>query len=92
MEANVGKVVCEVRKNGTDYLKVVTTAPNTDPGVFVRDNVPGVGKPFWYWPSIPAGAPTSCDFTGAPIVSSDAAANNAAIAAITVRPEDVLTY
>lgn len=91
MEANVGKLVCEINVNGTDVLKVVTTAPNANVGQLVKQ-VPGVGKPFWYWASIPAGAPAACDFTGAPIVSSDIAANNTAIAAITVLPEDVLTY
>lgn len=87
----MGKLVCEVRINGEDVVKALTTATGINVGNFVK-TVPGVGKPFWYWPSIPAGTVIAADFTNAPIVSTDAAANNAAIAAITATPEEVLVY
>lgn len=86
-EILVGKVVCEVTQNGNQVVKVVTTAPNADPGAFVKI-FPGVGKKFWYWPSIPAGDVIGADFTDAPTVTSDATTNNANIAAITADPAD----
>lgn len=85
------KLICEMRVQGVDRLVALTTAPNIDLGAFVKVK-PGVGKPFYVWPSIPQPNPTSCDFSNAPIVSSDVSANNAAISAITVAPEDVLTW
>lgn len=91
MENTMGKLVCEVTVKGVDLLKVVTTAPGANVGQLVK-TVPGIGKPYWYWPTIPAGAPIACDFTGAPIVESDIANNNTNIAAITALPEDVLTF
>lgn len=84
------KLVCERPINGVDTLVVVTTAPGNQ-GLWVKVIVPA-GYPYWIWDSIPTGQVVGCDFTGAPIVSSDVAANNANIAAITVEPEDVLTY
>lgn len=88
----MGKLVCEININGEDVVKVLTTAPNLDLGAFVKNIRPGVGKPFWYWPTIPAGTVVSADFTDAPIVSESASANNAAISAITADPADVLIY
>lgn len=85
------KLVCEIKISGVDTLVALTTAPNIDLGAFVKVK-PGVGKPFYVWNSIPQPNPTSCDFSNAPIVSSDTAVNNAAIGAITVAPEDVLTW
>lgn len=85
------KLVCEIKISGVDTLVALTTAPNIDLGAFLKVK-PGVGKPFFVWPSIPQPNPTSCDFSNAPIVSSDTAANNAAIAAITIAPEGVLTW
>ncbi|HWK96211.1 MAG TPA: hypothetical protein VNR39_12395 [Pseudolabrys sp.] len=87
----MGKLVCEVKINGEDVVKALTTATGINVGIFLKTQ-PGVGKPFWYWSSIPAGTVIAADFTNAPIVSSDVNANNAAIAAITVDPADVLTY
>lgn len=85
------KLVCEIVINGEEVLAALTTAPNLDIGAFVKMR-PGIGKPFYVWDSIPAPNPTSCDFTNAPIVTSDTAVNNANIAAITVDPADVLTW
>ncbi len=87
----MGKLVCEVRLNGEDVVKVLTTANNANVGQFVK-TVPGVGKPYWYWPSIPAGAVLAADFTNAPVATSSTDDNNAAIAAITTAPSEVLTY
>jgi hypothetical protein len=88
---SMGKLVCEVVKNGEAVVKVVTTAANADIGSFVR-TMPGIGKPFWYWPSIPSGTVVGADFTDAPVVVNDIATNNAAKDAITVDPTDVLIY
>lgn len=85
------KIVCEVRINGVDQVKVVTTANNANHGLLVK-TLPGVGKPFWLWPSVPSGKIIAADFTDAPIVSSDIQENLAAIEAITSAPEDVLTF
>ncbi|WP_316979901.1 hypothetical protein [Shumkonia mesophila] len=85
------KVVCEITIGGVTIIRHYTTAAGVNVGSVLR-NIPGVGKPFWAWPTIPAGQVVGADFTGAPVVSSDPAANNAAIAAITALPEDVLIY
>jgi hypothetical protein len=86
----MGKIVCEITLNGEQVLKSVTTLQGTAP--YCVRTTPGVGKPFWYWASIPAGTIVACDFTNAPIASSNVQENAAAIAAITVKPEDVLIY
>jgi len=86
----MGKLVCEQTINGEDVLRSVTTAAGVAPALV--KSLPGVGKPFWYWPSIPPGQIVACDFTNAPIATNDTAANAAAIAAITATPQDVLTY
>ena len=85
------KVVCNKTINGVERLIVVTTATG-DQGLYVI-NIVGVGKPFWIWPSLPYPAATiiGCDFTDAPICTSNSVTNNALIAAITATPEDVLT-
>lgn len=85
------KVVCEVTKDGVTQVKSYTTAAGVNVGSVLRV-LPGVGKPFWCWDTIPVGNLVGADFTGAPIVSSVIADNNAAIAAITALPEDVLIY
>ncbi|HVL74229.1 MAG TPA: hypothetical protein VM434_20335 [Beijerinckiaceae bacterium] len=85
------KMVCEVK----GAARVVTTVSN-DPAVLgsqVRQ-VPGVGQPFWMWLTLPAGTLMGADFTGAPVVSSDAAVNAAAIQAMLDSPpsQDVLIW
>lgn len=87
----MGKLVCEVVKNGESVVKVVTTSSSINIGSFVK-TLPGIGKPFWYWPSIPAGTVVGADFTNAPVVVSDIQSNNDAVAAITADPSDVLYY
>lgn len=86
----MGKLVCEQTINGEDVLRSITTAAGV--AATLVKTVPGLGKPFWYWPSIPAGTVIGCDFTNAPIVSAVTAENQAAIDAITVQPTAVLVY
>lgn len=85
------KVICEKTVAGVTAVRSITTPAVGDQGAFVR-SVVGVGKPYWAWPSVPAGKIIGADFQGAPICSANIAENNAAIAAITVQPEDVLYY
>jgi hypothetical protein len=91
------KLVCEIKISGVDTLVALTTVTGLDIGAFAKVK-PGVGKPFYVWPSIPHPNPTSCDFSLAPLVTSDTATNNAAIAAMQaagsdpIDPADVLTW
>ena len=87
---SMGKLVCEQTINGEDVLRSVTTAAGVAPTLV--KSLPGVGKPFWYWNSIPPGTVIACDFTDAPIATNDTATNAALIAGITTQPQDVLTY
>jgi len=75
----------------TEVLANVTTPSTGNQGSYIATIV-GVGNPFWAWPSIPSGRVIAADFTDAPIASADAAENMAAVSAITVNPQDVLTY
>lgn len=91
MGANsMAKIICEKTINGVTAVRNITT-PTGDQGLYVRSIV-GVGNPYWWFPSIPAGQVVGADFTGAPICSANIAENNAAIAAINVQPQDVLIY
>ncbi|PZA12476.1 hypothetical protein DNX69_10910 [Rhodopseudomonas palustris] len=76
--------------NGEESLRVLTTAEGVVPRLVKK--TPGVGKPYWYWPSIPAGQVIAADFTDAPVATSDEAQNAADIAAITATPQEKLTY
>lgn len=86
----MAKLICSVMKDGEEILANITTIHNAVP-ILVK-TTPGVGKPFWYWPSIPVGKIVACNFTDAPIASADTAQNLAAMDAITALPQDVLTY
>jgi hypothetical protein len=86
----MGKLICSMMVNGADTLVSLTTATGVE--AYMVKNTPGVGKPYWYWPTIPPGKVIAADFTNAPIATADVAANKAAIAAITAQPSDVLTY
>lgn len=90
MVATMGKLICEQTVDGEDVLRSITTAAGVAPSLV--KTIPGVGKPFWYWPTIPSGTVIGCDFTEAPIASSVASENAAAISAITKTPEEVLIY
>ena len=72
----------------TETLLTLTTAAGNQ-GAMVKQLVPA-DTPFWWFASIPPGKVIAADFTDAPIRSSDAATNNASIAAITALPEEVL--
>jgi hypothetical protein len=86
----MGKIVGETLYNGETVVKVATTLQGTAP--YAVRTFPGVGKPFWYWDTVPAGKIVGADFTGAPIATSDVAVNASLIAGITARPQDVLIY
>jgi hypothetical protein len=86
----MAKVICEKIINGETVLLNLTTVAGAVPNLV--KTTPGVGKPFWYFASIPPGQLAACDFTNAPIASSSATDNLAAMNAITVQPADVLVY
>lgn len=89
MEMNL---LCIVKKRGVDTFAVNMTAANTDHAAFVR-NIPGVGKPFLLFATLPDGNPGSADFTNAPIVNADPAVNQAAIDDMLANPPwDALNY
>jgi len=79
------KIIWE-EANGT--LKSATAATGGE-GLFVK--LKCNGKPYFAWPAVTPGF-IGCDFTNAPIGTSDVTTNLANIAAITVTPEQVLTY
>lgn len=84
-------VVCEKTVSGVTAVRKITTPAVGNQGAFVR-SVVGAGNPYWAWPSVPNGALSGADFSGAPVCSSDINQNLADIAAITVAPEDVLFF
>jgi hypothetical protein len=86
----MGKLICEKMVNGVMTLLNITTAAGVA-GSLVK-TTPGVGKPYWYWPSIPAGTILTANFTNAPIATADKATNDANMLAITQTSQDVLTY
>ena len=86
----MAKLICGVVVNGVETLRSLTTIEGAVPTLV--KTTPGIGKPFWYWASIPAGKVVAADMTNAPIASGDTAANVASMAAITALPQDVLVY
>jgi hypothetical protein len=86
----VAKVICEEIVEGETVLRSWTTTQG-GAAVLVKTK-PGLNKPYWCWPSVPAGTIIAADFTGAPLATSNTAENAAAIAAITATPEEKLTY
>lgn len=91
MGTTMPKLICNKTVNGVDAVRNITTPATGNQGAYVKTIV-GVGNPFWFFPSIPAGVIIGADFADAPICSDDPAVNNAAIASISVAPEDVLIY
>lgn len=86
------KLICTVKKRGVDTFAVMVTADNTDHATFVKV-IPGVGKPFLLFATLPDGNPSAANFANAPLVSNDTAANQAAIdAMLTDPPWDDLIY
>lgn len=90
MTVPMGKLVCFINIHGVDQLKVVSTVPGA--AQYLIRTTPGVGQPYWYWDSIPPGVVVSADFTNAPLGTTSVLTNQQNMYAITVTPEDVLTY
>jgi len=86
----MAKLVCEIELKGETIVRGLTTVPSIVP-VLVK-TTPGVGQPFWYWDSIPAGKVVAADFTNAPIATDDADVNAGLMYAKVVDPLDVLVY
>jgi hypothetical protein len=93
----MGKLVCEINVGGNDVAKALTTG-SSQVGTFVK-TTPGIGKPFFYFNSIavPPGKSINniaVDFSTAPVVVDDAAANNAAAAdcAANIDPASVISF
>lgn len=86
----VAKVICEEVVGEETVMRSWTTTQG-GAAVLVKTK-PGVGKPYWCWPSVPSGTIIGADFTGAPTASSNTAQNAADIAAITATPEEKLVY
>lgn len=80
----MGKLVCEILVNGELQTKTLTTASTADIASFVKMR-PGVGRPFYYFASLPS-TPLAADYEGAPIVSENVAENKAAIDAMLADP------
>ena len=83
-ETKMGRLVCSKIMNGEDTLLNISTVQGG--AQLLVKLTPGIGKPFWYWPSIPVGRLVACDFSNAPIATGDTATNTALIAAITTLP------
>jgi len=86
----VMKVIDEELVNGQTVLRSWTTTDQCAPLLVITH--PGVGKPFWAWPTVPPGKIIGADFTNAPIATASLDTNDALIKAITTKPEDVLIY
>lgn len=81
------------KRRGVDMFIPMLTADNTDHASFVR-NMPGVGKPFYLFATLPDGDPSGViGWADAPVVSSDPAVNQANIDAMLADPPwHVLVY
>jgi hypothetical protein len=87
---SMSKVICEETVAGETVVRSYTTIAG-GAAAFVKIK-PGVGKPFWCWPTVPAGVITGVDLSAAPIATANTVTNQGLIDAITVAPEDVLVY
>ena len=86
------RLLCMAKKRGVEIFTAQVTADNTDHATFVK-NMPGVGKPFFLFATLPDGNPASANFADAPIVSNDTAVNQAAIDEMLNNPPwDALVY
>lgn len=68
------KLVCGVMVNGEEQTRVVTTVSGLDNNAKFLRTIPGIGKPFYIFNTLPTGV-IGADFNGAPIVSEDIAVN-----------------
>lgn len=86
------RLLCIAKKRGVDTFTNQLTAENTVHETFVK-NMPGVGKPFLLFATLPDGPPAGANFENAPIVSSDTETNKANIDAMLENPPwDALIY
>jgi hypothetical protein len=88
---SMAKLICEEQVNGETVIRSWTT-PNLTAAAILAKSHPGVGNPFWVWPSVPSGTIIGVDFTDAPIATNDQTTNLSLINAITATPEEKLTY
>lgn len=80
------------KKRGVDTLMFGVSAVDSLVAETLR-SAPGIGKPFLVFGSFPDGRPASVNFDDAPVVSSDIAANQAAIDDMLANPRwDALIY
>lgn len=79
------KLLCIVKKRGVDTFATFTTAEGADLAIHVN-NVPGVGKPYLIFATLPDGDPVSADFSSAPIANIDTAVNQTSIDAMLANP------
>jgi hypothetical protein len=86
------KLVCPVIVNGEEQTRVVTTVSGLDANAKFLRTVPGIGKPFWIFNTLP-GTVVAADFTEAPLVSEDILANRQEIERqLASPPLDKLTF
>lgn len=86
-------LVCKVKKRGVDTLAFPLLTEGLNVAEHVK-NQPGVGKPFFVLSGFGSdGQPSGVDFTNAPTVSLDTAANQAAIDDMLANPPwDAFSY
>lgn len=78
------KFVCERTIRGVTKVYVITLANGVDPGLGVK-SICGIGNAYYAFNTL-SGTVIGADFTGAPVVSSDTAQNNADIDAMLLDP------
>lgn len=88
---DVAKVICEETVNGESIIRSFTTPSILAAAALVRTR-PGVGNPYWCWPSVPPGTIVAVDFTNAPLATGSTGDNMDLISAITATPAEKLTY
>jgi len=86
------KLVCVTTIGGIDTLRTIATSPNLDQCASALKSLPGIGKPFLFFASLPSN-PTLADFDLHPdwagfgnLVTSDTSHNRAMIDAMLADP------
>lgn len=87
----MAKLICEELVNGETVIRSYTT-PSILAAAALAKTRPGIGNPFWVWPSVPTGQIIAVDFSGAPLATDNTQTNNTLIAEITATPQEKLTY
>lgn len=88
---SMAKLICEEQVNGETVIRSYTT-PSILAAAALAKTRPGVGNPFWVWPSVPVGQIIAVDFVGAPLATNDTQTNNTLIGQISATPQEKLTY